>query len=139
MSPQHRIYPAEHNPYMMWRRLESISRYIDGGIPGVIDIDAYEYCDRCYAPLALLEVKRAAAQPIWTAVRRLADQLGVNGYFIRYTESNEPSPARTASGETVPDLSELHVMNGHFDTRKVTPAEWAKHLACLHGEHRCRE
>lgn len=129
-----RLTAPEHDPYLLWRRLSSIERYVEGGVPGVIDIDAYEYCPDCYRPVAVTETKKPGGNDVWSATRALARALGVPGYLVRY----EPSPDLTPIPGDIPgakipaDAGSFEVTNLRGEKRVFTPQEWADHLVSLH-------
>ncbi len=93
---------------------------------GMIDLDAVECCDRCWSPLALLEMTAwgTRPKPVTTLVE-LARRSGLPAFTVRH-EFPEPTPIRLSVRD--------HATGGSV---VLTPAEYERFLLDLRNGHVC--
>lgn len=98
-----------------------------------IDLDFLEYCQRCRAPLALIEIATGhhhRRKPT-TVLRRLAQEAGVRAYLILY------DVAETESG--MENLRVARVEPDPCEPVSVTVEQVAGLVCRLHDEHICAQ
>jgi len=101
-------------------------RRLDGSL-GMIDLDAVECCNRCWAPVALIELAAWGTRPkSVTTMSALARMSGLPAYTVRY-QFPDPTPVRLAVRR-----------HGTGDEPIVLgPAEFEKFLLDLRDGHTC--
>lgn len=120
-----------------------------------IDIDLLEYCQRCRAPLLIIESARdALSEPKSTIViQRVAEIMGIPAILVLWTPSaawREEYPHCSCQQEkrVIPGCdhgiglirwrfirADLHPRTAAF--KKCSPAEFADRIDRLHQRHRC--
>ena len=98
-----------------------------------IDLDFLEYCNKCRAPLALIETARGHHNQIkpTTVLKALAEHAGLRAYLVLY-DIDETAPYRISPNVRVqriaPNKSELRVM---------PLAEFGRCIESVHRAHQC--
>lgn len=97
-----------------------------------IDLDFLEYCQRCRAPLALIETARDVGQPFKPTIvmKRLAATATVPAYLILY--KLDPNAEWGISHMRV-----AQVYPGQSELRKVSPEELGALITSVHDQHQC--
>lgn len=98
-----------------------------------IDIDFLEYCQRCRAPLALIEIARDVGQPHKSTVvmQKLAEAAGIVAYVVIYTKDSTSVGGIGACriAEVAPNRSTL---------TPVSSATVGQLIEDIHDSHDCR-
>jgi hypothetical protein len=97
---------------------------------GMIDLDAVEACDRCWQPVALIELAEwGTRRKSVTTLKALGRLSGLPAYTVRY-EFPDPPPA--------PPPTRLSVVD-HATASSVVlgPAEYERFLLDLRAGHDC--
>ena len=97
-----------------------------------IDVDFLEYCQRCRAPLALIELARDVGQAFkpTTVLERLAERAGIRGYVVLY-KLDPAAPHGIGDcrvGRIYPQKSAL---------TSVTLDAVGAHIQRIHDDHQC--
>ena len=122
MSRQER-FGTRDLTYSAWhRRLEDDLTYID--------VDGLEYCRRCRAPLALIELARDVGQGFKATpvIRQLATRSGVPAYLVFYKPNGEQDIERFRVAQLWPIYT---------DTIIMSPDKYASFLRSLRSRHEC--
>lgn len=115
--------------YSRWHRPPNLPEDIS-----YIDIDSCEYCDRCKAPLALVELVIDVGQKFknTTVTTHLARLANIPAWLVFYKKSEDVNDRLIDSMrvmQTFPNQTEL-VM--------ISPEQWKSRLIKLHKEHICK-
>ena len=98
-----------------------------------IDIDFCEYCRRCRAPLALIEIARDVGQDFkpTTVLSKLANQAGIPGYLVLYVldPNAEHSIGPCRFQQVAPTRTEIV---------KTTIDAIGRRIEKIHSDHRCK-
>lgn len=97
-----------------------------------IDIDFLEYCQRCRAPLALIEIAREVGQENkpTLVMQRLAEAAGIVAYVVIYTVDGTQldSIGNCRVAKVAPERGEF------FNMR---PAQVGELITKIHDDHDC--
>lgn len=100
----------------------------------MLDIDAVEFCNRCWSPLAIMELANDVNQKSkpFTLTLKVALACNVPGYVVLYTVDDQKPEEDCIVGFRVmkiyPEIS---------DYNKVTPDQYKKWLQALHDNCPC--
>lgn len=110
---QQRRHKRGHDPYHdVWHRSASLQRFLGAQRArwvSLIDIDGCEYCNLCYEPVALIEVKALWARTkVGTVTANLARRAGTVAYLVEY-ETHGPTFTCSECGraEAADDTDEI--------------------------------
>ena len=147
MSDTERYGGKRELTYSHWHRRASIARFLKGGDRvaywlSMIDIDANEYCQSCYRPIALIETARDVGQS-WKncgITKKTAQLGGLLAYVVLY-EAEDPNTCTSCGNyqQPWPDIVGFRVLQvepeAGRDFKAMTPREYAQFLVALRVVH----
>lgn len=147
MSDTERFGGKRELTYSHWHRRASISRFLKNGDRSafwlsMIDIDANEYCNSCYRPIALIETARDVGQS-WKncgITRKTAELGGLLAYVVLYS-ADVPDLCISCGNyrQPWPDISGFRVLQVEPESgrefKEMTPQEYALFLVALRVVH----
>lgn len=104
----------------------------------MIDVDGLEYCQRCRAPLAVIETARDVGQAVKpaTVLRRLAKAANVPAYVLLYTV-DEGAEQREDWVNCIRSFRARRAHPDETEYRQMTPLQMAQLLVRIHTQHVC--
>lgn len=142
--PGHEFYFDKwHRPYFLSHGCGYISAPQDYRLK-LIDMDGFECCHLCFAPLAGIEVKENSKRrkiyeaPQWKVTREYCAARGIPAYLVEYelalprAHCKECGHAVEVEGQ---DITRFWVTDEAFVTRELTAKEYAQWLWQLRVSH----
>ena len=98
-----------------------------------IDLDFLEYCRKCRAPLALIEIASGHHGQIkpTTVLRALATQANIRAYLVLY-DLDESAPHGIN-----PNVRVQRIMPNKSELRTMLLGTFGEHIAAIHCAHQC--
>lgn len=120
---RHWYSKLEQNPYSKWhRQFEGIA---------MIDIDSVECCQKCYQPLAFIELAKDVGQTFkaYTLTKKVAERFDVPGFVVLYKTNDVNTIIQFRVKRIAPGVGMMHPA--------VKPNDWYIYLKELQDEHVC--
>lgn len=121
--------------YNDWHRVNSLVRYmtqVEAHRCAAIDIDFCEWCTKCHAPLALVEVQKSRTfEKPYTITRNLALLAGIEAWVLSYWTTEDELDIEGMRAQRVAPVLQ--------SAQEFTPAEWAQVLYGMRERHEARD